>query len=370
VAVLPEPHPPSWRAFRALRRALGHGAVALTVALLTLLVSAAPAQAKPTAAEVRKQIAALNEQIETIVEQYNGVNTKLASDQLKAKRLRESLGPAQLQAAFAEDQVGEIARHIYLAGPSSALNALLNMSSTNAMLDQLGALETIAKGQRNTVTTATMAVGQYRAQQVTLDALIASESAQAKQLAAKKTQILAQLAKLKTLQDQLAQESTTTSGGSGSGGGGSGSGSGGGGSGKTSKSYVEPVSCPQSSGSGLGHTAVLKACSLVWSDKAPHIHWYGWGQAGPDRYDCSGFTMTAWKAAGVTLAHFTGDQYKETTRISRSQLQVGDLVFYYSDHHHVAIYIGNGYIAQAEMTGEPLKVSKIGSPSAYGHPHK
>ena len=68
--------------------------------------------------------------------------------------------------------------------------------------------------------------------------------------------------------------------------------------------------------------------------------------------------MTAWKAAGVTLAHFTGDQWNESHAISKSELRVGDLVFYNSGNH-VALYIGNGFVAQAEHTGEPLKESLI-----------
>src|SRR5258708_37893818 len=68
--------------------------------------------------------------------------------------------------------------------------------------------------------------------------------------------------------------------------------------------------------------------------------------------------MTAWKAAGVTLAHFTGDQWNESHAISKSELRVGDLVFY-NGGNHVALYIGNGFVAQAEHTGEPLKESVL-----------
>jgi cell wall-associated NlpC family hydrolase len=98
------------------------------------------------------------------------------------------------------------------------------------------------------------------------------------------------------------------------------------------------------------------------------IHWYGWGDAGPDKYDCSGLTMTAWKAAGVTLAHFTGDQWNESHAISKSELRVGDLVFY-NGGNHVAIYIGNGFVVQAEHTGEPLKESVLNfeAPVANGY---
>jgi cell wall-associated NlpC family hydrolase len=332
--------------------------VGTTVAVLAPSV---PAQATPTADSVQKQIDSLNNQIETVVEQYNGVHAKLGKDQTTSKLLAKTLGPAKLQATFAQTRISEIAGNIYMTGPASGLAALLDAGSTESLVNQLGALNTIAKNQSATVTSASAVVDKYQAQQNKLTTLIASEAVQDKQLAAKKKDILARLSQLNKLQVQLLAV-TRASGGTSSGGTvGTGS--------KTSKSYVEPVACPQQPGSGGGRTAALKACSLVWSDTAPHIHWYHWGSAGPSTYDCSGMTMTAWAAAGVSLDHFTGGQYKETNRVTRAQLQVGDLVFYYSDHHHVALYIGNGYIAQAEHTGEPLKVSPIGSPSAYGRPH-
>jgi cell wall-associated NlpC family hydrolase len=58
------------------------------------------------------------------------------------------------------------------------------------------------------------------------------------------------------------------------------------------------------------------------------------------------------------LDHYTGSQWDESHAISKSDLRVGDLIFYNSGHH-VAIYIGNGWIVQAEETGEPLKESPM-----------
>lgn len=335
-----------------------------TFALATVgvLLPAAVAQAKPSAAEIQKQITQINDQIEVVVEQYNGVHAKLAKDKAKAKALEQQIGPAQLQATIAEQRIGAIAHNIYMNGPATALEALLSTSSTNDLISEMGALDEIARQQRASITTASALVNKYQGQKNALDALITKEKAQDAQLAAQKTKILSQLATLKKLQNQI---NATTGGGSGGGGS---SGGGGGGGSKYSKSYVMPVSCPYTSSSGKGHTAAVKACSLVWP-----IHMYGWAQTGPSRYDCSGLTLTAWKAAGVSLTHFTGGQWNETTHhayTGTGGLIPGDLIFYYSDHHHVAIYIGGGWIVQAEQTGEPLKESKIGfvKPSGWSRP--
>jgi cell wall-associated NlpC family hydrolase len=82
---------------------------------------------------------------------------------------------------------------------------------------------------------------------------------------------------------------------------------------------------------------------------------YRWGGAGPDSFDCSGLTMMAWKAGGVGLPHSSQAQYSGTTRIPLSSVQPGDLIFYYSDIHHVAIYEGGGTIITAPRTGDVVK---------------
>src|SRR5436305_1139969 len=43
---------------------------------------------------------------------------------------------------------------------------------------------------------------------------------------------------------------------------------------------------------------------------------YEWGAAGPGSFDCSGLTMWAWRAGGVSLPHYTKAQYDATTHVS------------------------------------------------------
>ena len=74
---------------------------------------------------------------------------------------------------------------------------------------------------------------------------------------------------------------------------------------------------------------------------------YVYGAAGPSAFDCSGLTMAAWSQAGVSLPHSSAAQYSSGRHISESELQPGDLVFYYSPISHVGMYIGNGQIVNA-----------------------
>lgn len=69
--------------------------------------------------------------------------------------------------------------------------------------------------------------------------------------------------------------------------------------------------------------------------------------------------MAAWRAAGVSLPHSSGMQYGYGTHVSQSQLQPGDLVFFYSPISHVGIYIGEGLMIHAPHPGDVVKVTAI-----------
>jgi cell wall-associated NlpC family hydrolase len=86
---------------------------------------------------------------------------------------------------------------------------------------------------------------------------------------------------------------------------------------------------------------------------------YVYGAAGPDAFDCSGLTMMAWAQAGVGLPHSSSAQMGSGPRVSSSDLQPGDLVFYYSPVSHVGMYIGNGLIVNAENPSSGVKVTGV-----------
>jgi cell wall-associated NlpC family hydrolase len=95
---------------------------------------------------------------------------------------------------------------------------------------------------------------------------------------------------------------------------------------------------------------------------------YQWGAIGPSTYDCSGLAMIAWQHAGVSLLHYTGDQWVEGVHVPLSDLQRGDLVFYATNNadpstiHHVGIYIGGGNMVDAPYTGVDVRIDSIYQP--------
>jgi peptidoglycan DL-endopeptidase CwlO len=86
---------------------------------------------------------------------------------------------------------------------------------------------------------------------------------------------------------------------------------------------------------------------------------YAWGAAGPDAYDCSGLVVWAYAKIGISLMHYTGDLWNEGEHVSRSELQPGDLVFFFADLGHVGIYLGHGLMVDAPTYGQPVQVQAV-----------
>ncbi len=86
---------------------------------------------------------------------------------------------------------------------------------------------------------------------------------------------------------------------------------------------------------------------------------YVYGAMGENAFDCSGLTMRAWAQAGVSLPHSSSAQFSSGPRIAASDLQPGDLVFYYSPISHVGMYIGNGMIVHAANPGTGVAVAGL-----------
>ena len=94
---------------------------------------------------------------------------------------------------------------------------------------------------------------------------------------------------------------------------------------------------------------------------------YSWGASGPGAFDCSGLTMYAYAAAGASLPHSSRMQSTMGSPVSVSDLQPGDLLFYYSPVSHVSMYVGNGQMVHASTYGQPVQVVPIGAMPSFSH---
>ena len=88
---------------------------------------------------------------------------------------------------------------------------------------------------------------------------------------------------------------------------------------------------------------------------------YRYGAAGPNAFDCSGFTSYVLKKQGIKLARTAAAQYRQTRRVSVMNAKVGDLVFYYNSSgvYHVGILAGKMKMWAAPHTGTVVRLQKV-----------
>lgn len=86
---------------------------------------------------------------------------------------------------------------------------------------------------------------------------------------------------------------------------------------------------------------------------------YVYGGEDPSGFDCSGLTQYVYRQLGVSLPRTSLQQSKFAPAIDLDNLRVGDIVFFYSPVHHVAIYAGNGMILDAAQPGTRISIHKM-----------
>lgn len=326
------PKPPS----RARIATLGMAAGA--VSLLPTQSQAAP---EPTVDEVRKQVEKLYEEAEAPTEEYNAVREKqkelqgevdaargrLARKQQEVNELREKIGP--LAAAHYRSGGIDPSVELFLSGdPDDYLDHAEMLDRTNSR--QADALRAMQAKQRE--------LSQEREDaQKRLESL---EETRAK-AAAKKDEVQGKLTKARKLLNSLtaeqrarmeaAQEQDDASSGASD----------------SPASYNGPAS-------GRGKTAIEFAYAQLGKP-------YEWGSTGPNSYDCSGLVGAAWRSAGVSLPRTVKQMYDAGRKVSKSDLQPGDVIYWYNDNQHNGMYIGDGKAIHAPRTGKNIEIVPLDS---------
>lgn len=93
---------------------------------------------------------------------------------------------------------------------------------------------------------------------------------------------------------------------------------------------------------------------------------YVYGGSSPKGFDCSGFTSYVYKNFGIALNRTSGGQMSNGSKVDRSDLQAGDLVFFTSSSSsktvsHVGIYVGDGNFIHAVKPGKSLTIDTLSS---------
>lgn len=113
-------------------------------------------------------------------------------------------------------------------------------------------------------------------------------------------------------------------------------------------------------------TALAKTYATSWATRTANNNYYlyKYGYVGPRYFDCSAFTKTAMAKSAITIPRTSSMQYAGSrTKVSLSNLRVGDLIFWTSNggrsFYHVAMYIGNGNIVHARNPTAGISVTKM-----------
>jgi len=305
--------------------------VVATLAIAITATSGTAAHAAPSTSELTKKIDKASDQLEDVVESFNKMNLSLKKTKEDEKKLAASIGPAKAALVTAGKQMDEIAASAYKTGQVGTMNVVLE--GADNLMDRMSILEQISRARGRDIAEYTATTQNYTERQAALKATQDKQAAEVAELAKRKKKIEKDLKELYAMRTAAYGQAT-----------------------ETGTKYTGKI--PSIAGSA--GTAVSFAYNQIGK-------MYEYGSGGPSTYDCSGLTSAAWAKAGKSLPHNAAAQYSQTTRISRSQLKPGDLVFYRSNGH-VAIYVGGGQIIDASRAGQPVKKRTIDimTPNGYG----
>jgi len=325
---------------RTITRRRSRAVLALGAALVaaaTGVLAPAPAGAAPsTAAEAAKLVQEAAERLTAIDEQVHEATLIIAARQQAASETADRAAQARAALAVYEPQLRAIAHSGYTGTAQSRVAAFLTSESADELVRQLTTLDLIAAHANAVISEVAAARAVAEQAQAQADAAAATAQAGLDQLAAQQAEMEKKADEYQADFDRLtdAEQAIVTTAVAG-----------------RSLQAPDVEELPVASGSAAA-VAIANALAQV-GDRYDH------GGSGPDVFDCSGLTAYAYAAAGVTLPHSSRSQSTMGRQVSRSELQPGDLVFYYTPISHVALYIGNGMIVHARTYGSPVAVTSV-----------
>jgi cell wall-associated NlpC family hydrolase len=317
------------------------GIVAAVAAIAgpTATTAAAP---QLTLAQVQARIDALNTQAEKITEAYDAARDQLAVIRREQAVATDDLRRDRAALSAMQSRIGAQANFAYRNGDLAGIGTIIGSADPQTFLDSSALLDAVARNQaaqlaavasaHRAVDGATAVLGAKAAAAKKTLAAISADRAHIQGLLGQAKALYASLQaadRARLASERAAEASSALS---------------------MRYSYTGPAS-------GRAAAAVRFAYAQLGK---PYVY----GAAGPSSYDCSGLTMAAWSAAGVSLPHNAAAQQSDTRSVSYGDMQPGDLVFFGSPAYHVGIYIGNGQMIAAPHTGDVVKIQSI---SAHGN---
>lgn len=312
-----------------------HIAGLATIAVLGIAIApTAPAQAEPTIEEVQKKVDNLYHDSEVAAERYNDAKLKLKGlrgelKDLKSDERRQDKALNGIQSELRDSMLNQ-----FEGSSMSDVTEVLAADDPKEFLARLNSVSALNDLQSDMVDDFETQVTRLNLRRESTQKRLDAVENTREELADAKKDADGKLAEAEELLDsleaeqaaELAERAESTS---------------------RDSDRTAPVPASGRAGAALDYAMAQVGDAYVW------------GAAGPDSFDCSGFTMAAWAQAGVSLPHSSSAQYSSGPAVSRDALQPGDLVFYYSPISHVGIYIGNGQIVHASNPSTGVRVDPI-----------
>jgi peptidoglycan DL-endopeptidase CwlO len=268
----------------------------------------------------------LSNEINSLDEQYNGLRVQLSQARADAQVAQRTYAQDIVRLSAGQLSIGQLAAQSYMNGGLDTPLAMLTSSNPQNLLSRASFMQQLQteNGDR---------VGQMAA------AVAAAQ--RAKETATQQGKIMAKLAAQMAVKREAAQKKINI---------------------LNSAVFAKAMAVFNKTGNyplinlPTANTIGAQALQFALSRRGDP---YVWGAAGPSSFDCSGLVLWAYAQVGISLPHFTGDQWNMGVHVSRADLQPGDLVFFYPDIGHVGLYIGNGLMVDAPNFGEVVQVEPV-----------
>ncbi|MEW1903202.1 MULTISPECIES: NlpC/P60 family protein [unclassified Streptomyces] len=308
---------------------------------LTAQSGAQAAPAKPKIDEVKTKVDELHHEAEEATEQFNQADERRGKLQKEIGELQDKVARGQQELNTLRDQIGSVASAQYRSGGIDPALQLFLSGDPDTYLDKASAIDQLSAQQADVLTRIQAKQRTLAQQRAEATAKLADLEGVRKSLGEKKQKYQGKLAeaqkllntltaaeKAKIEQEERAKEQ------------------------RASRAAGERVDLGNEvPASGLGAAALSAAATQIGK---PYVS----GEEGPNAYDCSGLTQWAYGKAGARLSRVTYTQQNDGTKIGRSQLRPGDLVFFNS-LSHVGLYAGNNTILHAPKPGTNVRYESM-----------
>ncbi|WP_200260669.1 NlpC/P60 family protein [Streptomyces sp. HSG2] len=346
-------------------------AAAAAVALGSGSANAAPAE-KPNKDEVKAEVDKLYQEAEQATEKYNGAKERQERLQEEISTIQDNVARGQEELNELRDGLGSMASAQYRSGGIDPSVQLFLSADPDEYLDRASALDQLSSRQVDALKRIQEKQRDLAQQRSEAAEKLEDLSATRTELGDKKQEVQGKLSAAQELLNTLTAEeqaalaaeearasrtserealsAASESSSSASGG-------------ASASAPASSSASPSASGSGRAGAAFAAAQGKVGT---PYVY----GATGPSSFDCSGLTSWAYGQAGVGIPRTSESQSSYGTRVSSvGDLQIGDLVFFFNDLHHVGLYAGNGQVLHAPRPGTSVRyesMDTIGGPFMWG----